>query len=336
MNKSDSAVPTKADAGYVRLLEEGIVAAAVEAYKSAQPAKLGFAVADSTGIGTNRRDPKGASNHDVPVLLVKSADGRENIACMLVCSMHPTVLHEDSKLVSADFPGYSRKYMQDKVLGGNCPILHHSGACGNQSPRHVTKSNTFDEAKRIGEILGKAVEIALNNLSFEDNIKLDAKHELIDLPRQQFLSVEQAKERLERVTNRFETLKNENAQPKLVRTAECDWFGANRALVLAEAAANGMLEDVYKTILPAEVQVLRVGKLNFVGFPCEIFTDYALELKNRFENTFVVSLANGVLQGYIVTKEAFEEGGYEACCGMISYKAGDILVAKATEILKRN
>ncbi len=69
---------------------------------------------------------------------------------MLVCCMHPTVLHEDSKLISRDFPGMAREYLKKNVFGEDCVIVHHTGPEGNQSPRHVTKANTFEEAQRFG------------------------------------------------------------------------------------------------------------------------------------------------------------------------------------------
>ena len=68
--------------------------------------------------------------------------------------MHPTVLHEDSTLVSGDFPAMTRQYLQEHVLGADCPVLYHTGPSGNQSPRHVTRANTFDEAERLGGLLG--------------------------------------------------------------------------------------------------------------------------------------------------------------------------------------
>ena len=72
-NENDPVVP-KVDPAFVQLLEDGIVAAALEARRSAVPAKLGLAVADGTGVGTNRRDPSGPSDREVPVLMVKALD----------------------------------------------------------------------------------------------------------------------------------------------------------------------------------------------------------------------------------------------------------------------
>ena len=55
-NRADPAVP-KADERYVQFMEDCIVESAVRAFKNAQPAKIGVAIADDTGVGTNRRDP---------------------------------------------------------------------------------------------------------------------------------------------------------------------------------------------------------------------------------------------------------------------------------------
>ena len=53
--------------------------------------------------------------------------------------------------------------------------------------------------------------------------------------------------------------------------------------------------------MPAEVQVISVGPWNFVGWPGEVFVEYDLMVKEQAENTFVIGLANGELQGYVVT-----------------------------------
>ncbi|MFZ1933222.1 MAG: hypothetical protein WCB27_23815 [Thermoguttaceae bacterium] len=97
-NESDPAVP-RADPQYVEQLEDGIVRAAVRAFRNARPAEIGFAAADGSCLGTNRHDPAGPSDREVPVLVVRERGGGAFVAAMVVCSMHPTVLHEDSTLV---------------------------------------------------------------------------------------------------------------------------------------------------------------------------------------------------------------------------------------------
>ena len=84
---------------------------------------------------------------------------------MLVCSMHPTVLREASTVVSGDFPAFARRYLQETLLGSDCPVLHHTGPAGNQSPRHVIHGNTVAEAQRLGEILGRSVAETIGRIT---------------------------------------------------------------------------------------------------------------------------------------------------------------------------
>jgi len=333
-NQADPIVP-KADQKYVVFMKNCIVQAGIEAFNRSKQAKLGLGIANDTGIGTNRRNPKGPADHKVPVLLVKNTNTDIDIACMLICSMHPTVMHEDSTLVSGDFPGMTRLYLQKNVLDENCPVLHHTGPSGNQSPRHVTKANTFDEAERLGNILGKAVEKAINQIKFRNDLRISAVTDTVnDLPKKTFPSVKIAEEKLTAAEEKLEELRNHNTPKQDIRTAECDWFGTEEVLTLAKAAQDGSLEKAYDLCLPAEIQVIRVGKWHFIGWPGECFIEYPLEVKNNHPDTFIISLANGEMQGYIVTQEAAEEGGYEASNALFNYQAGNIFVNKTLQLIE--
>jgi hypothetical protein len=333
-NASDNAVP-KADQKYVDFMKDSIIKAGVEAFNKAQPAKAGFALADDTGVGTNRREPDGPADHQVPVMILKNIETQKYIACMLVCSMHPTVMHEDSTLVSADFPGMSRMYLQENLLGSNCPVLHHTGPSGNQSPRHVTRANTFDEAKRLGEILAKAVQKAVENANCCKDADISSAVKLIyDLPPKKFPSVSEAEDNLANSIKKLESLKKSNASKQNIRTAECDWFGAEETLTLAKAQQSHLLKQARHKSLPAEIQIIKIADFKFVAWPGEVFIEYALEVKKNSPNTFVISLANGELQGYIVTAHAAQEAGYEASNALFNHKAGNILVQNTLQLLK--
>jgi neutral ceramidase len=332
-NETDAAVP-KADAAYLQVLEDGIVAAATLAYRRAQPSEIGFALADGSGVGTNRRDPSGPSDPQVPVLLTRPLGGGDPTACMIICSMHPTVLHEDSTLVSADFPGAFRSYLQAHVLGSDCPVLYHTGPSGNQSPRHVTRANTFAEAARLGGILGKAVSERISDMAFEPHASLLTRRAFIGLPKRAFPSVGDAEATLKRAAEHLDLLRRSGAPPQQTRTAEVDWFGAEETLVLARAAEEGRLEGSYQSCLPAEVQVMGVGPWALVGWPGEVFVEYSLDVKRRHKDAFVISLANGELQGYIVTEGAAREGGYEASNSLFESRSGQALVEATIELIE--
>jgi neutral ceramidase len=332
-NEGDPIVP-KASVAYRKRLEAGIVEAAVTAFGRLAPARASFAVADATGVGTNRRSVDGPADPDVPVLLVETPAG-EPVAGMIVCSMHPTVLHEDSTLVSADFPGYARSFLKRHRLGSSTPVLYHTGPAGNQSPRHVTKANTFAEAERLGEIVGRGVVEALKLASpIGDEARIEVRSEAVELPTKRFPAPEVAEAALAAAAAKLARLRSDpTATKQAVRSAEVDWFGAEETVTLARAAAQGRTEAAARKRLPAEVMTVRIGAWAFVGLPGELFIEYSLEIRRRCPGAFVISLANGELQGYIVTAESAAEGGYEASNALFDHTAGDILTATARRLL---
>jgi hypothetical protein len=307
---ADPMVPRE-DPAYGQRLEDAIVAVAQQARASAEPAQIGLGWADATGIGTHRHDPAGPSQLETPVLAVRNRNG-DHTALMVVCCMHPTVLHEDSTLVSGDFPSLARKYLQEQVVGENCPVVYHMGTAGNQSPRHVTRGNTFAEAARLGEILGRAIEAALPTVGYTDEAALACAQAAVDLPLRQFPPVEQAEAQLRRIHERFEKLKADAAPPQQVRTAECDVFGAEETVTLARAAASGQVAAVAEQYLPAQVMLVRVGAFSFVGWPGEVFVEYGLMIGDTDPHACVITLAGGDLQGYLVTQEGIDAHWYEA------------------------
>lgn len=331
-NEDDPVVP-KVDPAYVSLFEAGIVEAATAAFRQARPAEMGLAVANGTGVGTNRRDVAGPADPEVPVLVVRSEG--EPLACMVVYAMHPTVLHEDSTLISGDFPAMTRRFLQQNVLGAACPVLYHTGPAGNQSPRYVTRGHTFAEAERLGALLGQAIAAVIPTIEYGAAGELEVRQALVELPRRYFPAVSAAEQHLEQAAARLAHLRaaGAGAPSQLVRTAEVDWFGAEETLTLAKAAAAGRMEAVYRSCLPAEVQAIKVGQWWFVGWPGEIFVEYGLAVKARQPQTFIITLTNGELQGYIVTPEAEKLGGYEVSNAVFAPQSGQLLVDATLALL---
>ena len=105
------------------------------------------------------------------------------------------------------------------------------------------------------------------------------------------------------------------------------------AVTSVKAQQSGEIDALRRRYASTEVQVLRVGETFYVGLPGECFVEYGLEVKRHApERTFVISLANGELQGYIVTPEAT---GYEAAFSLFTPQAGHILVDAALRLVTR-
>jgi neutral ceramidase len=64
--------------------------------------------------------------------------------------------------------------------------------------------------------------------------------------------------------------------------------------------------------MPAEVVLMRIGPWAFAGWPGEAFVEFPLQVKSACPNSYVIGLANGELQGYLVTAEAVNHSWYEA------------------------
>jgi neutral ceramidase len=328
---ADTIVP-KADPEYVTFFEDRIVAAATRAAHDPVPAEIGLAVADATGIGTNRRDPAGAKDLAVPVMVIRTVE-HQPLALMLVCSMHPTVLHEDSTFISGDFPGLARLRLQQQF--GQIPVLYHTGPAGNQSPRHVTKANTFAEAQRLGAILADAAIKAVSSIAYTRQVDLECRRSFVTLPVRSFPSEAQASETLKRATARLRELRKTAAPKTKVRTAEVDLFGAEETVTLARQAASGTLVAAAQSCMPAEIQAILIGPWTFIAWPGEMFVEFALDVKGRINNAFPISYANGELQGYLVTQQAADEGGYESANAIFkSPESGEMLVKATLDLLK--
>jgi hypothetical protein len=253
---------------------------------------------------------------------------------MVVCSMHPTVLHEDSTLFSGDFPGMTRRYLQSRLVGVDTPVIHHSGPCGNQSPRHVTKSNTFAEATRLGNALGKSIEDSLASATYLDRVEISCNRSFVDLPLRKFPTPEFAEEILHSKTARYELLKRSGGKSTEIRTAECDCFGAEETVALARAAADGKLEALAAELMPAEIIWVQLGHWTFIGWSGEVFVEFGLAIKEKHPNAHLITMANGELQGYLVTQDSRDRATYESLNALFaSPESGNLLVERTLEML---
>jgi hypothetical protein len=102
------------------------------------------------------------------------------------------------------------------------------------------------------------------------------------------------------------------------------------------ASTRAILES---KILHTEVQALRLNDLVLVSFPGEIFSKTGLALKQAYPRLgiAVVELANDAI-GYIPTRQAFEEGGYEVArnlWGRVTPDATEMLIDAAHTAIKK-
>ncbi len=331
---SDPVVP-EVDKEYIAEIKRKIVDAAVAAASSVIDAEVAATFALIDGVGCNRHDPNGVRDPEAGIIVVRDVQTKKIFTISVIYCMHPTVLHEDSTLISSDFPGYARLQIQ-KMLGDDILVSYHTGPQGNQSPRYHVNAQTFEEAGRLGNILGVRVVDAVKSLSdndFSADVIISAATSRIASIRKPVMSLEEAKKNLKFRRNEYERLKNENAGHGPIRTAECAVFGAEEAVYLAECSENGSLDAALQNYRELEVQVFRIGDCYIVGLQGELFVEYSLVIKEKakdYGKVFVLCCTNGETQGYIVTEDAT---GYEADNALFAPATGVAMVEKAVELI---
>jgi hypothetical protein len=92
--------------------------------------------------------------------------------------------------------------------------------------------------------------------------------------------------------------------------------------------------DVARRDLSTALTIVTIGNLAIVGIPGEPFVELGLALKRspHFAHTFVAGYCNDLI-GYIPTRAAYDEGGYEVDTARIAAGSGEEIVAAALSAL---
>jgi len=285
------------------------------------------------GVGGNRRNPNEIADPEVWVVAVKDAASRIR-GCMLKYSLHPTFLHSDSFLVSADYPGCIRKCLAEKKPG--MTFLFAQGCSGNQSPRYFRTGKTYDEALRAGYAIGQEVERVLETMEYSADARLLVRSEQVDVETRALPPVEEARRAAAAARAEWEKVKGQSTVERDIWNAELRFLGAEDTLAYVLVNERGDPLSLRQDELPAEVQVIGIGDARIVALQGESFVEFGLTIQYRapFDKTFVISLANGCLPGYACTARAYAQGGYEPGASLLTGRSGEQLVEAAVRLLR--
>lgn len=305
-------------------LENGINKALTNTFNAKLGAYIGNCGAEQ-GVGGNRRDKGGICDPSVNILAVKDKDD-DIRACLINYSLHPTYLHAENCLVSADYPAYIRRFFsfaQPKAL-----VLFAQGTSGDQSSRYHRVGQDFEEAARVGTTIGVEANRCLEKIIFTDDISICVKTKEIGLPLREYPPIKEAEINAMATKQKFESLKN--GDYIVMRNAELALFGAENILSYSKLTQAGYKSEE----LPCEIQMVTVGNTAIVGIQGELFVEYGLEIKKMspYDKTFVFSVTNGTLPGYIYTPKAAKEGGYEVGTSMFTENAGSEIIKTVKEM----
>jgi neutral ceramidase len=286
---------------YADQLEDKVIEVVGQAIGKLAPVTIQWG-SGKTDVAVNRRNNKadevpklretgmlkGPSDHDVPVLAVKAADGKLlAVACGYAC--HATVL--DGYEWSGDYPGFFQIEFEQAHPGAVALFWAGCGADQNPLPRRKREL-----AEAYGKQLAAEVERVLAKPMTPITGSLAAAYAEIPLA--------------------FSTLPTKDELT--VQTKDTNKYIAMRAKMLLEDIDGGKpLSPTY----PYPVQRWQLGNgpsWYFLGG--EVVVDFAIRIKAEQQGpkTWVAGYTNDVM-AYIPSRRVLTEGGYEGGGAMVYY-----------------
>jgi hypothetical protein len=295
---------------YLERLHDSLVQAAVTAVRGAVPAVASWQRVP-VNVGVNRRELRngamtigenesGAVLPYADMLAVDSLHG-DAMAVAYCHPAHAVALGGDNLLISADWPGYTRRELQAS-LGPECAVLFLQGCCGDINCRE----RGWDGAERQGRRVAGALLAARARFGpFERAPVLAAAVKPLRLPLQPPPPLREAEAMLEEAERHLAGLPADaNRGVRWMAEGTVDW--CTRILDLARDPA------AEPRTVRFDVQALRIGNGGIVGLPGEVFVQYARNIaaQSPLPITAVAAYANGNV-GYIPAAADYPRGGYE-------------------------
>lgn len=296
---------TRMDAAFCRKVIASTAEAVREAVKAAKPVThLGIGEAKVEKVASNRRilgpngrvlfgrmsasrDPKAQQADegtiDPDLKLVSFWDGETPLACLTYYATHPQSFYGKGD-VTAEFVGLARAQRETAL---NLPHIHFNGASGNVAAGKYNDGSPEARVvltQRMAEGMKRAWEATKKSPISASN--LDWRVERVKLP----LAASLNREVLEK------TLADTAANDR-------DRLNASTKLALLNRSEAGHQFELTR---------LRLGKVNALHMPGELFVEYQLAAQQMKPDATVCMAAYGdYAPGYIGTEIAYTQGGYE-------------------------
>ncbi|MBI3851629.1 MAG: hypothetical protein HY298_15325 [Verrucomicrobia bacterium] len=225
--------------------------------------------------------PKGPSDFAVPVLAVRSPDGKLRTV-VFGYAAHTSALTQNY-LYSADYAGVTQRALEAKHPEAAAMFFQGCGSDQSAVPR-----GTVELCQKLGENLAAAVEVVLEKPMRPVTPRFRAAFEFIPLD----FGQQPTKDELETLGKGTD-------------------YRARWARRLSSELATG--KTFVRGYPEYPVQVWRLGTDQlWIALGGEVCVDYALRFKKEYgSSTWVNGYANDVM-AYVPSRRLWEEGGYQA------------------------
>lgn len=334
---------------YYNFLRRKVVDVSKNALDDLKAAKMGWGIGKAPNISFVRRyrmkdgssqtnpginnpdvvEPLGTVDDNVYVLRFDREDG-ENLVLVNFAN-HPDSVGGNK--VSADWPGFARKTVEKVLDGTKCIVLngaqgdinhvnvYPSGGYMNDIRMDFDGPRSYKHSEYLGRVVTAGVLQAFDKVKYVDVDSLKYKQRMIRVA-SNMPSSEQLTE-----AHRINELHNAG------RDSELGYSGMMLTTIVAEARRMVRLEHGPK-FFEMELSILAIGDVVFAGIPGEPFAGIGREIREteEWELVLVTCLTNGK-HGYFPTKEAYDEGGYEARSSLFKVGVAEHIIKEMKEML---
>jgi len=257
----------------------------------------------------------GVIDPEVGVLKIADIDSPGKIMGLLFNHAgHPNVMSGDNYLISADYPGLAEALLEKK-LGGTAIFMN--GAQGTMDIDGL-KDRDWSGLERLGRALAGAVEIATQNISVCSAATLRSKACRYTVP-----------------SRKISDKELDWAEGTLKKTEGAVAVAADGVGDDYKAKLYRKLRQIQDRTIELEQTCVAIDYCAFLSFPGELFTEIGMTIKagSPFRHTYILGLANGYL-GYVPTRKAIREGGYESDTRQVDGSAEDIITEQSLALLR--
>ena len=135
---------------YMATLKEKIIATMLSSLENMQAVSLKAASVHVPGVAKNARDPE-IIDDELTIAQFCHAQTNQPVVSLFNFPCHPEVLWEHNPHISADYPGWLRREVEEHT---GAPCIFFSGALGGMMTPNVV-DHSFEEAEQMGSKLAQ-------------------------------------------------------------------------------------------------------------------------------------------------------------------------------------
>ncbi len=269
-----------------------------EANTALQPVKAGAGTVALPGMNHNRRGDKFVDDH-LTALRLDKADGSP-YALLVNFTAHGTLVDEGDMLISAEWAGNMQRTVEALMDGVTC--LYTNGAEGDQAPSAKAAGSHYEQAENYGRAIGIAAWKLAQGLVTKDVGNFAVQCAWVPLPPRK-------------------------GAPDFAKIAGEEYKVPPEQL-------DAMLQLMFADKAP--IYALRVNDFELATFPGEPICQIGLAVKDALskagiEYPCVASLTSEHI-GYILTKEEYQQSGYEATASFYGDGLGQLMQDQVTAL----